>query len=143
MVEASPLVNPPYAADSFVSPIDCLLKLGPAGTEVELPVKLVTYKRTAALASVKNHRTRGHPLHVVGGYTGTIEFNMPVAVGVYTISIGSTYSMIFVYSGTTEYTQQVRITDITDTIPDPDGTDPPMYAISGVIEGQIAALGTL
>src|SRR5262245_20233173 len=117
MAEVSPAAVPAYSAQAFISPTKCYLKVGPTGTEVALPVKVVTHKRSGTAVSVKNHNTLGFPLSVPGGYTGTIEFNMPVTVGVYTIAVGQTYNMIFGYD-TGAYTQQIRITEITDTIPD-------------------------
>ena len=143
MAEAVPAVAPPYSADAFNSPNTALIKVGPVGTELELPVKDCTMKRTAARPSVRNHKTRGHPLSVLGGYSGTVEFKMPVATGTYSLTVGQVYSMIFGYTDTVQYTVGIAITEIQDSIPDQDGTDPPMYMISATLEGQITNLATL
>jgi hypothetical protein len=143
---AAPEVAPrvlPYAADNFNSPTTAFIKVGPPGTEIELPIKDCTMKRTATCPSVKNHKTRGHPLSVLGGWSGTVEFRMPVATGTYTLAVGAVYSLIFGYSELATYTVGIRITDISDAIPDPDGEDPPMYSISAILEGQITDLETL
>jgi len=143
MSAAVPAVIPPYAADAFNSPNTAYIKVGPTGTEVELPIKDCTVKRTAARPSVRNHKTRGHPLSVLGGYSGTVEFKMPVATGTYSLTVGGTYNLIFYYTDTASYTFGIAITDIQDSIPDQDGTDPPMYTISAQLEGQITNLATL
>jgi hypothetical protein len=132
-----------FTADNFNSPTTAFVKVGPAGTEIELPVKDCTMKRMASRPSVKNHKTRGHPLSVLGGYSGTVEFRMPVATGTYSLAVGGTYSLIFGYTDTVTYTVGIAITDISDAIPDPDGEDPPMYTISAILEGEITKLDTL
>jgi hypothetical protein len=132
-----------FTADNFNSPTTAFIKVGAPGTEVELPIKDCTLKRTASRVSVKNHKTRGHPLTVLGGWSGTVEFRKPVATGAYTLTVGAVYSLIFGYTETETYTVGIAITDISDAIPDPDGEDPPMYSISAILEGQITELGTL
>ena len=139
MAEVAPALA--FAADAFSSPNTCFVKIGTPG--VEFPVKDAQLKRTAARPSVRNHKTRGHPLSVLGGYSGTVTFKMPVAPAVYVLQVGSTYTLIFAYDDANLYTVGIAVTDITDSIPDQDGNDPPMIEVSANLEGEITKLGIL
>jgi len=140
-----PTVSPrrAFAADTFISPNTCYIEIGATGSEVEFPVKDAQLKRSCKRPSVRNHKTRGMPLSVQGGYDGTCTFKMPVAPGVYVLQLNEVYPIIFAFDDTNSYTVDIAITDITDSIPDQDGEEAPMWDISAILEGDIVELGIL
>src|SRR5262245_3458021 len=130
-----------FAADAFSSPNTAFVEIGTPA--VEFPVKDCQFKRTASRPSVRNHKTRGHPLSVLGGYSGTVTFRMPVVPAVYVLVVGNVYALKYGYDDTHFYTVGIAVTDIQDSIPDQDADEPPMYEISAMLEGEITQLGIL
>lgn len=127
--------------DAFSSPNTAFVEIG--SPSVEFPVKDCTFKRSAKRPSVRNHKTRGFPATVAGGYDGTVTFKMPVVPAVYALNLNSVYALKFAYDSVNFYQVNVSITGITDTIPDQDGEDPPTYEIEAQVEGDFVKLGIL